>query len=67
MLSRISCVPVDPPPDPVSRRDAWLFVIESLVGGLDDAGIVKWIDTHGPDLDAMLREARRLRDGMVAT
>lgn len=52
---------------PAERLAAWQYVIESLVGGLDDEGIVRWIDLHGPDLATMVAEAEKLRDGMVAT
>lgn len=51
----------------VSRAEKWVFVIESLIGGLDDAGILRWLDVFGPDIDRLYERALRLRDGMVAT
>jgi hypothetical protein len=49
------------------RAAKWQYVIESLIGGLDDAGMLRWLNVHGPDLDAMVRDAEDLRGGMIAT
>jgi len=52
---------------PKQRYDAWVYVIESLIGGLSDEGILKWLNVFGPDLRQMVAEAEKLREGMVAT
>lgn len=62
-----SFVAVPPPPPWLpDRRQRWLFVLESLAGGLDDAGMLKWLSRFAT-LDEAVGEAERLRDGMVAT
>lgn len=52
---------------PIGRRDDWLFIIDSLIGGLETyEGVVKWLAIW-PDLDTAYAEALKLRDGMIAS
>jgi hypothetical protein len=44
----------------------WTFVIDSLIGGLGYAGVVKWLAMHDT-LDEAVLAAAKMRDGMVAT
>jgi hypothetical protein len=53
-------------PRPTHRVEDWHYVIDSLIGGLDYEGVVRWLSIW-PDLPTALREAQKLRDGMVAT
>ena len=59
-------VAVDPPPAWTAREPRWKFVLESLAGGLDDDGMLKWLSRF-KSLDEAYAEAEKLRDGMIAT
>jgi hypothetical protein len=61
-----------PNPLNMTRGEKWHYIIDTLLGGLDDGGIVKWLVTQGVqgdgmDLDRLFAEAVKLRGGQVAT
>lgn len=49
-------VEVSPPDTSPERKAKWMYVYDSLAGGLDDAGLAKWIGQR-TDLDAMVEQA----------
>lgn len=53
----------------LTRQEKWIYILNSLLGGLDDKGVVNWlaywIDVD--DLDTMFKRAQLLRDGQIAT
>jgi hypothetical protein len=53
-------------PRPIPCREDWHYVIDSLIGGLEYEGVVRWLAAR-PDLPTALHDAQKLRDGMVAT
>jgi hypothetical protein len=59
-------VPVDPPPPWAGRHEHWTYVLESLAGGLDDDGMLKWLSKFD-SFDEAYDAAHDLRDGMIAT
>lgn len=60
-------VPYVPAGPPIGRREDWLYVIDSLIGGMESyEGVVKWLQMW-PDLDTALEQARKVRDPMIAS
>jgi hypothetical protein len=63
----LGCVEVPkPPPWEPLRRERWLLVLESLCGGLNDDGMLRWLSRFDT-LDEAAEEAVRLRSGQIAT
>jgi hypothetical protein len=52
---------------PIVRAAQWTFIMQTLVGGLSDRGIVKFIESYDGDRERMMRACERMIDGQVAT